>query len=46
MDLQNPPRSGQIALTRWKAKVYDVMRRMDKLASGKNGKTRELGNDL
>ena len=46
MELQDFCMTAHTDLTGWKAKIYDVMRRMDKLPPGEKAKTRELVNDL
>jgi hypothetical protein len=46
MDLQDFCMNAHTDLTGWKAKIYDVMRRMDKLPPAEKAKTRDLVNDL
>jgi len=46
MELQDFCMTAHIELAGWKAKIYDVMRRMDKLPPGEKAKTQELVNDL
>ena len=46
MELQDFCMTSHIELTGWKAKIYDVIRRTDKLPPGEKVKTQELVNDL
>lgn len=46
MELQDYCRNVQIELTGWKAKVYDVMRKLDKLDTGDKGNIVSQVNDL
>jgi hypothetical protein len=46
MELQDYCRNVQIELTGWKAKVYDVMRRLDRADTGDKGKVVSQVNDL
>jgi len=46
MELQDYCRNVQIELTGWKAKVYDVMRRLDRVDTGDKGKIVSQVNDL
>jgi len=46
MELQAYCRNVQIELTGWKAKVYDVMRRLDRVDSGDKGNVVSQVNDL
>ncbi len=46
MELQDFCMNAHIELTGWKAKIYDVMRRMDKLPPAEKAKTQELVNDF
>jgi hypothetical protein len=46
MELQDYCRNVQTELTGWKAKVYDVMRRLDRADTGDKGKVVSQVNDL
>ena len=46
MELQDFCMTAHTDLTGWKAKIYDIMRRTDKLPPGEKAKTQELVNDL
>lgn len=46
MELQDFCMSANSELTAWKAKIYDVMRRMDQLPAKEKIKASELVNDL
>ena len=46
MELEDYCRNVQIELTGWKAKVYDVMRRLDRADTGDKGKIVSEVNDL
>ena len=46
MDLQSYCDNVQIELMAWKARVYDVVRKMDKLSTGERGKTVPMIRDL
>ena len=46
MDLQDYCRNVHIEVTGWKAKIYDVMRKVDKLSSGDKTRILDQINDL
>ena len=46
MELQDFCMTAHTDLTGWKAKIYDVTRRMEKLSPGEKAKTQALVNDL
>jgi hypothetical protein len=46
MELQDYCQNVQIELTGWKAKVYEVMRRLDRVDTGDKGKVVSQVNDL
>jgi hypothetical protein len=46
MELQDFCMTSHIELTSWKAKIYDVMRKMDQLPVKEKAKANELVNDL